>query len=242
VTAASQSTPKPKPPLCRIVEGLFVIFIMMVLIGVALGPGGGGGMPPSYGKGCRAMKQSQAIYELIIAYAKAHQGAYPTGESSTEIFQKLIDENHMTSSGKTFKELSQKLSFDQVEKDTAIFWLDLPGKIMATSTVLKPENVCFDVTTPIDEKSPDKLPAVFMTGYRVSYVPKGVAVPLAKSGVPDWAAVSYKDGYGWGISLRFPESDWPYFLPDGGIANFIPPTFDPAGKKYQQLTPDGPLR
>jgi hypothetical protein len=95
-----------------------------------------------------------------------------------------------------------------------------------------------------------------LTGYKVQYVPGGAAVPLIKPYPPfgfeartwlQWAegkpilpapgenagiAVAYKSG-----SSAFRKMSHP----DGTISNFIAPTFDPKGKTYRQLTPDGPL-
>jgi len=239
----SPSRAKSKTPLRRIFEWIIVIFIVLVLIGVALGPTGGG-MPRSYGLSSQAMERSRAIYELMKEYADAHQGAFPTGNSSTEIFQKLVDENHLVASGKTVGQLLSQVGYNEMEiRDTAIFYLDMPGKTLATSTKLKPENVCFDVTAPLDGAIPDDLPVVFTTGYKIDYLPNKAAVPIAKSSLPGWAAISYAGGNSYGI---WADKSWSsqeplYFLQDHSIANFISADFNSNGKKYQQLTPDGPL-
>jgi len=151
----------------------------------------------------------------MFQYAVDHNGAYPTGNSSTEVFQKLIDEKYIT--------------------DPAIFYFSIPGKTKVISDKLKPENVCWDVTVPIVENSPDGLPVVFLTGYKVTYASGASAVPLFKSteGRLPGIAVCYKNN-----SARFIKNGE---LPDGTITNFIPADFDLTGKKFQQLTPEGPL-
>ena len=160
------------------------------------------------------MQMSRTIGLAMLQYSVDHNGVYPTGNSSTEAFQKLIDEKYMT--------------------DPSIFYFSMPGKTKATSDKLKPENVSWDITIPIDSNSPDGLPVVFLTGYKVSYVPNASAVPLFKSFERDLSgiAVCYHSNSAW-----FKKST----LPDGTVTNFIPFDFDPVGKKFQQLTPDGPL-
>ena len=164
------------------------------------------------------LQDTHVIGLAMFQYANDHNGAYPTGTSSTEVFQKLIDEKYLP--------------------DAAIFYqavLDIPGKTKATSNVLKPENVCWDVTVPLDVTSSDLVPVVFSTGYKINYVPGGSAVPLFSSSEdrPSGIAVHYH-----GNNAAWLKNDG---QPDGIVTNFISQAFEPAGKKYQQLTPDGPL-
>lgn len=198
-----------RSPFQWIGVGVIVVFILAV----AYGP-----TRPSGPRASPGLQSSRTIALAMFQYANDHQGAYPTGKSSTEVFQKLIDERYIS--------------------DPAIFCVEIfgvPGKIKATSNVLKPENVSFDVTVPLDDKASDSLPVVFSTGYRVHYVPGGSAVPLhPESGnrMP-------------GICVCYHSNSASYHAndgqPDGAVTNFISPDFDPAGKTYQQLTPDGPL-
>jgi hypothetical protein len=189
------------------------------------------------------MMQAIAIARLMDTYAETH-GAYPSGSSSTEIFQKLIDENHLAPSGKTFAVISEDLNMHQPVSDPALFWLDLPGTKYPVSSMLRPENVGFDVTDRVGKAAPDKLPLIFITGYRVTYAPHGTAVPISPS-TPRWMAVCYHDLSAYAVTGEFPSpSGWPFqpcFLPGRTVVDFIDPTFDPAGKEYRQLTPDGPI-
>jgi hypothetical protein len=152
----------------------------------------------------------------MFSYANDNNGKYPKGNSSTEVFQKLIDGGYVT--------------------DPSLFYaaqFKIPGKTKATSNKLKPENVCWDVTTPVDANSNDPdLPVVFSTGYRIEYVQHGNAVPLSKnasSGI---------------FAMRVSMAAW-YIAddgkPDGIVPDFIRAPFDSRGVKYIQLTPDGPL-
>jgi hypothetical protein len=172
---------------------------------------------------------AHVLYLALFQYSVDHNGKYPDGKSSTEIFQKLIDGGYLT--------------------DATYFYIPLPGKTKPVpGQPLKPENVCWDFTSALDSSSPDELPLVFMTGYRVTYAPGAIALPLDKLSNRTWSqwwngepsretfdpgiAVTYKDG----ISTFLPLD-----TNSGTIPNFIAPTFKPGGKTYLQLTPNGPL-
>jgi hypothetical protein len=164
------------------------------------------------------MQQGRQIGQCLFSYSTdnvQNNNAYPDGNSSTEVFQKLIDGNYVS--------------------DPGIFYFPLPGKVKPVAgQKLKPENVCFDVTCCVDADAPDGLPLIFATGYKVTYTPGAAAVPLAKSSPPAMI-VFYKSN---SAQVLFPTSA---ANPDGAIPNFIPASFDPKGKTYRQLTPDGPL-
>ena len=87
----------------------------------------------------------------LFYYANEHDGKYPEGKSSTEVFQKLVDEKYIT------------------EPD--IFYFPFEGKTKWTSGKLKPENVCWDVTSGLNAGDSDETPLVFITGYRLDYRP-----------------------------------------------------------------------
>jgi hypothetical protein len=198
-----------KSPFQWIAVGLMLLFVLWIVF-----------TPINGHLGPRANPVLQDVRTIDIAlfqYANDYNGLYPTGKSSTDVFQKLIDEGYVT--------------------DPSIFYdkdLNVPGKTKATSKKLKPENVCWDVTVPADANSSDSLPIVFSTGYKIEYVPNGKAVPLLKP-TKDWPgiAVAYRSN----TACYIPNDG----LSDGVVMNFIPGNFDPAGKTYTQLTPDGPL-
>jgi len=160
------------------------------------------------------LQNAHVIAVMLFCYASDHGNNYPTGKSSTEVFQKLIDGNYCS--------------------DPSIFYFEAPGKKMPASKTLKPENVCWDITIPVKSDDPDDVPLVFSTGYRLAYLPSGKATPLKESGIPlPGLFVAYKSN-----STRYMKED---SLPDHIVENVIDPTFNSKGKKYQQLTPDGPL-
>jgi hypothetical protein len=174
----------------------------------------------------------QVAHGLAIAlseYAKDHNGRYPVGKSSTEVFQQLVP--------------------DYIS-NTDVLCLPISGKTKAQpGAPIQPENVAWDITCPVDDKSPDGLPVIFMTGFKVHYLSGGDAVPLVKSGprlrVPgmrfDWL-LGNSDGDGMAVGYKDLSSTWRIRdLKAGTIPRFIRPDVDLAGKKYIQLTPTGPL-
>jgi len=226
---------------------LLYAFILLIVLGIALGPITGS---PQHARALEAGYNTELIALFLHRYSMDHHGQYPSGKSSTEIFQKLLDGEY-------------------TYEPRIFFSPGSPGKTEPPITEnykLKPENVCYDVTIPVEANSPKDLPLVFMTGYRIIYLPGASAVPLSST-MKDrnpCIAVDYNNG----TFAFFRNVSWfgigeyrspggfqnQYFLPDeakqkqggrllrdGTITNFIPLTFDPAGKKYQQLTPDGPL-
>ncbi len=109
----------------------------------------------------------------------------------------------------------------------------MPGKVAATSNKLKPENVGWDVTVPVDASTSDFTPLVFETGYRIEYIPNGRAIPLPGSGAAAERGIAVTSV---GMTASYLRSS-----SDGTVANFISDRFDAKGKTFRQLTPDGPL-
>jgi hypothetical protein len=198
-----------KKPSQWIISGIILLFLAIVVLFPKVDP-----RP----RGPLALGEAHAINLAMFAYAQDHNGAYPTGKSSTEVFQKLLDGGYVF--------------------DTSLFYcaiLKIPGKIPATSKILKPENVCWDVTADLNTNSPDEVPVVFSTGYKIDYTPGGKAVPrlLGISERFSGIVVSYHSA-----ATMFARNDG---LSHGIVINFISPTFVSGGKTYQQLTPDGLL-
>jgi hypothetical protein len=184
------------------------------------------------------VQNAHAIGLALYSYANDNNQQYPDGSSSTEAFQKLLDGGYVT--------------------DPAIFYIPMPGKVKASAgQKLKPENVCWDLTAPAESREPLALPLLFITGYKVNYVPGGVAVPLNKD-APLYGTEPFR-----GTILQGPFSEAPYrkgvavfyidssttFLTmplgissDGSIPNFVPTDFKPDATVYRQLTPDGVLK
>ncbi len=213
--------------------GIFVI-ISLVLFGPPM-PGG-----IKYPAHSAWMQTGRSIGLAMYSYANDNEGNYPDGNSSTEVFQKLLDGGYVV--------------------DPSIFFISLPGKTKpVTGQKLRPENVCWDVTSGANAHSPDGLPVVFMTGYKLTYAAGGSAVPILKpyphfglapltwdnwrhaqslfaSAPSPGIAVFYKGNNATFLLLDTPANS------DGTIHNMIPPNFKPDGKTYRQLTPDGPLQ
>ena len=169
------------------------------------------------------VQQAHAIQIVLSDYALEHPDEFAKAKSSTEVFQKLLDEKFVT--------------------DATTFYYPLPGKVRTTPDAKKllPENVGFDITYSNDDHIPGYMPMVFSSGFAVTYHAGAKAVPLRKAhSWQDWwegahpptsIVVDTKDGKG----------SWWYVDPDGSIPKFLPAEFDPKGKIYRQLTPDGKL-
>jgi len=207
------------PPRKGIEEGTAIailIVIGLVVLGFFYGPrlldldsgrAGSHAEPPE-------QAQMRFINLVMFSYANDNGMKYPTGKSSTEVFQKLLDEKYCS--------------------DPAIFYFPMPGKTKPTSSTLKPDNVCFDVTIAVTDKDPDQIPIVFSTGYRMVYGPGGSAFPLT-AGTPKFPGifVAYKSN-----SATFIKDDG---TPSHIVPNAVPTGFSSGGKTFQQLTPDGVL-
>ena len=182
----------------------FIILFPIVQKGAALA---------TASKGCL---HAASIVRSLDDYAADHQGAYPVGKSSTEIFQSLLDGHYIN--------------------DPGILYLPMSGKVKADTNHLKPENVCWDVTYCDGSAPPDGVPLVFSTGYKISYTAGGSALLQKKfsflqSSDNEYLAYAQKGGF----------ASYSHVSPDGTIPNFVPPVFDPKGKTYRQITPDGEL-
>ncbi len=172
----------------------------------------------------------------LFCYANDYGGKYPDGKSSTEVFQKLVDGKYIS--------------------DPAIFYVPFVGKTKWTSGKLKPENVCWDVTNGLNlNGDSDETPLIFITGFRMDYRPGGSAYVVKTydyrpreprtwfawmQGAPlvfKWESltIAWKNT---GAKEMLPPSPP---LPDGSIPNVVSISFDPKGKIYIQLTPDGPI-
>jgi len=215
----TDSRPSGKRPKAR--DIIVIVVVILIVVGVLQTPSSSGF---SAGRSAAAMT-AKAISISLIAYSHDHAGQYPEGATSTEVFQHLIDEGYVT--------------------DPSIFYFayaHLTGKIRPEGMRLKPENVCWDITSSVDTSTPRNLPVVFITGYKVSYQAGAAATAVVADSVPKrtWSqwwngvpayrpfiAVATKDG----VAKAVVAND------DGSIPNFIPADFDAKGKTYRQLTP-----
>ena len=179
--------------------------------------------------------KAHGIALALRSYANDNDLRLPGSANSTEIFQKLVEGGYVI--------------------DNQVFYIPLPGKIKPViGQKLKPENVCFDMTTGVDFREvPEGLPIVFMTGYKVTYIAGSSAVPIIKpypnfgAEFPTWWAWWHSIPQEPGIVSADINSNSKFLKLETGangerfIPNFIPPGFDTKGKTYCQLTPDGPL-
>ena len=182
-------------------------------------------------------KVGELGYAMLVYAANNYNNGYafPDGNSSTEVFQKLLDKGYVT--------------------DPRMFYVPMVGKIKPAPDQkrLKPENVCFDVTSGAEQGDSGSLPLVFLTGYRMNYAPGGAVVPIVKPYPPylrDDSWFFYRDSdplfvvYFKGNLTVVARPQAEVLEPSEGypMEHLVPADFDAHGKTYRQLTPDGVLR
>jgi hypothetical protein len=164
-----------------------------------------------------AVTKAQALGQVLAKYAADHDGKYPEGKTSTEIFQSLIDQGYLT--------------------DLSLLYYPMPGKIPATTKQLAPENVCWDMTGAVDANSPGDLPEVYSTGFNILYSlgsrPYSPPLPWWQgltdhTYARDFMAICDHDGKAKSI-----------FTGSTSELEFIPAELDLKGRTYVQLTPTG---
>jgi hypothetical protein len=181
-----------------------------------------------------AMQTSRTIALAEFQYANDHEGRYPDGNSSTDVFQKLLDGNYVS--------------------DPKMFYLRAPGKTSPSDEHLKPENVTYDVTSGIVGPVPNGLPLVIVTGYKIDYQHGGKVTPLEGTR-PSFLGVkrTWIDWLNFKPSMLFAppvisEMNGRPVVPgvvSGSIKtdsqNVSAQDFEAQGKTYRQLAPDGPV-
>jgi hypothetical protein len=215
--------------------GIVIFPFGLILISILFAPRMGGIRYPVQSN---AMQSSRSIALAMFQYANDNNDVYPDGASSTEVFQELIDGNYVS--------------------DPAVFYVPLPGKKPGhAGEKLKPENVAYDVTSDVNGQSPDDLPVVFLTGFRMDYRPGGNATSLVRP-FPTYAGEPtclWDDIFGIrpteemsGLPMAY-KSNNAFFRngqvgPDGMgfVPHVVPDNFDARGKTYHQLTPEGVLK
>jgi len=152
--------------------------------------------------------QTGYLADVLNRYASDHGGAYPDGQTSTEVFQKLIDEKYIF--------------------DPTVFYFPMKGKTKPTGTKLTADNVCFDLTSGVTAKSSKSLPIVFTTGYNITYA-AGTGANSDTTGHDDLKgiAVTYLNG----------SSSFQAAAETGAVPNFVDSGFDSTGATYRQLKP-----
>jgi len=207
---------------------------LFFLISILLSPTGGG---LQKARESAAMQTTRTLALAMFQYANDNN-AYPDGRSSTEVFQKLLDGNYVS--------------------DPAILYVPMPGKTKCLNgSRLQLQNVCYDVTSGIQMNSPDDVPLVFLTGFRIDYRRGGTAVSLVRP----FPEIHHGSSSWWqsinGGGPFEPVSGLPVTYKSnashiragqigadgiGRVPNVIPPDFDANGQIYHQLTPEGPLK
>jgi type II secretory pathway pseudopilin PulG len=189
---------------------IVAIPVLSCLAGLALGPITVG---IKKAKESASMQTSRAIALAMFQYADDHNGAYPDGKTSTEVFQKLLDGKYIS--------------------DPGLFYLEMPGKTKATSSTLTAENVSYDVTWGVTSSSSGSTPLVFCTGYIVTYTAGASAARDSTSPTP----FPGPDRLLAGLAVAYKDNNARFLQGDETVPNFVPPDFDAGTVTHHQLKP-----
>jgi hypothetical protein len=183
---------------------LGLLFFLVAMLGTCIA----GWPPPGIREAMEntGVQQAHAVGVALYSYAQDHNGKSPEGISSTEVFQKLVDGGYVT--------------------DPAIFFLPMSGKTKATGKVLKPENVCWDVTAGARPDDPSNVVLVFSTGTKMDYAPG------AKIHVPADSPFGTM-----GVAVYYTNESTSFITVQDGEAVIHRSDYDPKGQHYVQLTP-----
>ena len=133
------------------------------------------------------LQQAHALGMALYSYAQDHNGKYPEGKSSTEVFQMLMDGGYVT--------------------DPSIFYLPMSGKTRGTGKTLKPENVCWDFTAGSRTDDTSNVVLLFTTGTKMDYTPGAkIRVPGNAPFGGDGVAVFYSNEYASFIATQHGEA------------------------------------
>ncbi len=175
------------------------------------------------------LQEARQLGLILWQYANDHNGKFPEGKTSTEVFQKLLDDGYV-------------IGGDEGPAGPKAFYFPMPGKVEPTSNQLKPENVCWDVTANVPVlTAPNDLPVLYMTGYRVTYQSGAGAIAPAWPPQTWWQWLTLADYPRTHLIVRTNGGDSLTLKanPNGTIPNFMPASITEDISTYHQLTPDG---
>jgi len=152
--------------IALIVGACLLVFCLPCCCGVALGPITNG---IKKAKEAAALQESHAIGFAMFAYANDHNGHYPdAGEAPAS--GSVLTLGNVSSGATTSTEVFQKLLDEKYVTDPAIFYFTMPGKTRPVAGIrLTADNVCFDVTAGLTTSSPSGIPLVYPTGYTLDF-------------------------------------------------------------------------
>jgi len=128
------------------VAGILAVLAMFMVPAIHVGPVGS---PQT-----RYLHDVRQVGILMMQYALDNGNQYPTGTTSTEVFQELIDTGYL-----------------EAEAAASMLYIEgMPGKVPYPGTgPLQPENVCYDVAAPATLSSHDGLPLIVSTGWELTF-------------------------------------------------------------------------
>lgn len=232
--SSAQKAASPERPPHRYFRywGIALFVLLLIAIIGSIEPG----IPPRRAWNAIESQNVLLITRAMLQYAQDHQGKYPFGKSSTEVFQKLLEGGYA----------------GYYEVPASLFYFPMKGKTAPLEgQPLKPENVCYDVTSSADSSDSADLPLVYSTGFKVSYEP-GASAKLVAPLEFRWHGFElFRPDPGPShncIVIGYKQPKVRTLLVTSDVANlngvapgFIPADFNTNGKTYRQLTPDGVL-
>lgn len=103
-----------------------------------------------------SISHARQLGTILFTWASDHNFTYPDGSSSTEVFQRLMDEGY----------LEPKVAVD------LLYIRGMPGKVpYPGSGPLKPEHVSWDLVAPVKDNANDRLPLLVSTGWELIFLP-----------------------------------------------------------------------
>ncbi len=223
-TAPSKFRKYLKRGLLALFRTFYIALFLFILVGI-FGPRTG---TIKSEQTASSMFTLKALMTALRQYALDHDGRYPTGRSSTEAFQKLLDENYVSDPGIFLGGFPQ------------------PKKIRGKQLKLEPEDVGYDLTVPLDIHSPDDVPVMCLSYFSPAHAD---AIPVSPPGYQSNSQYgrclpeSMGERMPWAYVRRTRLFDYKrerdhedQVLSDGTIIRFIPGTFAAKDHFYQQLT------
>lgn len=129
---------------------------------------------PINGQEAWRLDMLRQLGEAMSAYAHDHQGSYPTGESSVEVFNQLIAGGYLQD--------YRLAMYDGVDKGSMLGVVSETGKEVAADpekTRLTASQVSWDATANARADDPAGTPLLYSTGFEVAYQPGTRPTPAA---------------------------------------------------------------
>ncbi len=182
----------------------------------------------------QAVSNARKLGTVLYHYAKDHGFQYPEGNSSTEVFNHLMEQGYLAPENAAnlyIRGMPGKEPF----RTEQTWWEWMTGT--PAPTQLEAKHVCYDVIAPLTHRDPDGMPMIISTGWKLNFEPgalpqvrdqKLLDMPWLQGGM----LVYYKRNVCLILGASFLDGS----AKPSGIHQLIPEEIDPT-KTYRQLTP-----